>query len=36
MTGFCKFYNENTDDETIQLISYVLIKKDDYLSSVFY
>jgi len=36
MTGFCKFYNENADEETIDILSDVTVRKNDYLTSVFY
>lgn len=36
MVGFCKFYNENSDDETYSIISTVLGRSKDYLQSIFY
>lgn len=36
MSGFCKFYNDNTDDEAINIISFVLNRSKDYLEAVFY
>ena len=36
MVGFCKFYNENVDDESYSLISNVLCRPKDYLNAIFY
>ena len=36
MVGFCKFYNENVDDESYSLIASVLGRSKDYLNAVFY
>jgi len=38
MSGFCKFYNENTSDECAAeiIISSVLSKQNDYLQAIFY
>jgi hypothetical protein len=36
MTGFCKFYNENADEATIDVLSEVIVRRQDYLTSVFY
>ena len=35
MAGFCKFYNENNDEEAIAAISTVLIRSRDYLTALF-
>lgn len=36
MSGFCKFYNDNADEESQVIISSVLIRPKDYLEAVFY
>ncbi len=36
MTGFCKFYNENADDETVEVLGEVIVRRQEYLTSVFY
>lgn len=36
MAGFCKFYNENTDEDSYIFIGQVLIQNKDYLTSIFY
>lgn len=35
MSGFCKFYNDNHDEDTYLIISNVLVRSRDYLNSVF-
>lgn len=36
MSGFCKFYNENSDEESISIVSLVFNRARDYLEAVFY
>ena len=36
MAGFCKFYNENADEESMVLISSVLVRRKEYLNSQFF
>lgn len=36
MTGFCKFYNENADEETVEILSDVIVHREEYLASIFY
>ena len=36
MAGFCKFYNENTDEDTYQIVASVVIRSKDYLAAIFY
>ena len=36
MSGFCKFYNDNSDEESLVIISSVLSKPKEYLQAVFY
>lgn len=36
MAGFCKFYNENYDEDSANVISGVLVRGKDYLHSLFY
>jgi hypothetical protein len=36
MAGFCKFYNENTEEDTYQIVSNVVIRSKDYLTAIFY
>jgi len=36
MAGFCKFYNENTDEDAYGLIGGVLVRSKDYLTATFY
>ena len=36
MYGFCKFYNDNTEEEVQIIVSSVLSKPKDYLEAVFY
>lgn len=35
MAGFCKFYNENNDEDAILTISTVVVRSKDYLNAVF-
>ena len=35
MAGFCKFYNENNDEEAIATMSTVIIRSKDYLNAIF-
>lgn len=36
MAGFCKFYNENVDEEVFSIVSSVFTRSKDYLLSIFY
>lgn len=36
MSGFCKFYNDNTDEDVQIIVSSVFTRSKDYLESVFY
>jgi len=36
MTGFCKFYNENADEDTVDIVAAIIVRKEEYLTSVFY
>ncbi len=36
MAGFCKFYNENYDEDSAAIISGVLVRGKDYLHAQFY
>ena len=36
MSGFCKFYNDNSDEDSQLIISSVLHKSKEYLQAVFY
>lgn len=36
MAGFCKFYNENSDEDSVNMIAGVLVRSKDYLTSVFF
>ena len=35
MAGFCKFYNENSDEDSYVLVASVLFRSRDYLNSLF-
>jgi hypothetical protein len=36
MAGFCKFYNENTDEDSYNIVSNVLVRSRDYLTALFF
>lgn len=36
MSGFCKFYNENSDEDVVSIISSILSRPKDYLEAIFY
>ena len=36
MSGFCKFYNDNSDEEAQLIISSVLSRSKDYMEAIFY
>lgn len=36
MAGFCKFYNENVDEDSANIIAGVLVGGKEYLNSLFY
>ena len=35
MAGFCRFYIENTDEDSFPIIAKVLARSGDYLNAVF-
>ncbi len=35
MAGFCKFYNENSDEDSYTLIANVFLRSKDYHNSLF-
>ena len=35
MAGFCKFYNDNSDEDSCLIVSNVLVRSRDYLNAVF-
>lgn len=36
MAGFCKFYNENVDEDSANIVAGVLVGGKEYLNSLFY
>lgn len=36
MAGFCKFYNENSDEDSVSIIAWVFVRSKDYLNAIFY
>jgi hypothetical protein len=36
MAGFCKFYNENSDEDSVSIIAGVFVRSKDYLNAIFY
>jgi hypothetical protein len=36
MAGFCKFYNENSDEDSANVIAGVLVRGKDFLHSLFF